>query len=413
MSTPTVAAARGRSTRRAAAGTAAALVLGSLCLGAVPAAYAVDGEECDVGTLAQSERLADTRVRASAPMARMHVPEAHEITDGTGVTVAVVDSGVQPGLPIDTVASIGIPGLSPVVLSGHGSIVAGLVAGPDGVAPGAGIIDARVLDTETPDQSQEQKGLTSGGLAAGLRQLVELHRTTPFEVVNISLSVGQDDPVLRAAVKELVARDVVVVASAGNADPDVSDSFRGTPRNDAAVYPADYPGVLAVSAVAPDNQDLRGLVAPNKDTDVAAPTYEALSYNATGQKCLVTEVATSWAAAEVAGVVALLRAAYPRDNARQVVARLEATTEGSDEVGNPWTGAGVVQAHDALTRTLTLGPGGTVQRTVREVSPDATAPPAPERIDLFGSSRTLLLWGGLLAGALLALAFMLRPLARR
>jgi membrane-anchored mycosin MYCP len=369
-----------------------------------------------VTALIDSERLADTKARESDPMVRMHVPEAHEITDGAGVVVAVVDSGVQPWLPIDTgpaLAQPAVQGLSPILLSGHGTLVAGLIAGEDGVAPGARIIDVRVLDTEEPDLSQGQKGVSSEGLAAGIRQLVALHRTARFGVVNISLSVGRDDPALRAAVKELVARDVVVVASAGNADPDAPETFKGTPRSDAEVYPADYPGVLAVSAVAPGNDDLRQYVAPNKDTDVAAPTVGGLSYNITGQKCVMTEVATSWAAAEVSGVVALLRAAFPRDNAKQVVGRLRATAEGSDEVPNPWTGAGVVQAHDALTRTLSLGRSGNVDRTVATTGEDATAPPAPERIDLFGSSRTLLLWAGLLAGALMALAFILRPLARR
>ncbi len=394
-------------------GIAAMLALGTLCLGTAAPAHAADGEECNVSTVLESERLADTKVRTSAPMTRMHVPEAHEVTDGSGVTVAVVDSGIQPGLPIDTVPSAGIPDVSGPLLSGHGTIVAGLIAGTQGVAPGATVIDMRVLDTEVPDYSQGQKGVTSQGLTAGIRQLIALRRTQPFSVVNISLSVGQDDPNLRAAIKDLLARDVVVVASAGNADPDAPESFKGTPRNDAQVYPADYPGVLAVSAVAPDNDDLRQYVAPNKDTDVAAPTYGGLSYNITGQKCLVTEVATSWAAAEVTGVVALLRAAFPDDNAKQIVGRLKATAEGSDEVANPWTGAGVVQAHDALTRALTLGRSGKVDRTVAEVSEDAMAPPAPQRIDLFGSSRTLLLWAGLLAGALMALAFILRPLARR
>ena len=136
--------------------------------------------------------------------------------------------------------------------------------------------------------------------------------------------------------------------------------------------------MLAVSAVAPDNSDLRGYVAPNKDTDVAAPTFEGLSYNITGQKCLVSEVATSWAAAEVSGVVALLRAAFPRDNAaagRSPGSRPR--PRAPDEVANPWTGAGVVQAHDALTRTLTLGRNGKVDRTLQVVGEDAMAPPAP------------------------------------
>ena len=74
--------------------------------------------------LIDSERLADTKVRESDPMVRMHVPEAHEITDGTGVAVAVVDSGVQPGLPINTgpaLAQPAVTGLSPIRLSGHGT----------------------------------------------------------------------------------------------------------------------------------------------------------------------------------------------------------------------------------------------------------------------------------------------------
>jgi membrane-anchored mycosin MYCP len=54
-----------------------------------------------------------------------------------------------------------------------------------------------------------------------------------------------------------------------------------------------------------------------------------------------------------------------------------------------------------------------VEGTVAETRADAQAPPAPDRVDLFGSSRAVLLWSGLVAGSLLALAFMLRPLLRR
>lgn len=397
---------------------AAGLLLGVAVAGplAVPTqATAADEPGCDPAVVADSERLADARTRVDAAQQRMHVPEAHEVTSGRGVRVAVVDSGVQPGLGIRQSGAIGVPGLTQPFLSGHGTIVAGLISGPDGVAPAAEVVDVRVMDTEFPDLAQGQKGVTSAGMAAGIRALVASYPRQPFGVVNISLAVRQDDPELRAAVRALVGLDVVVVASAGNRPVDDAglEGFDGTPDSDADVYPADYPGVLAVSAVGPDNEDPRTYVLPNRDTDVAAPTAGGISVNVTGQRCVVQEVATSWAAAEVSGVAALLRSQFPRESARQVVARLVATAEGSAAVPNPWTGAGVVQAHDALTRELSPGRGGRIQTTVAETRADAQAPPAPERVDLFGSSRALLLWSGLLAGALMALAFLLGPVLRR
>ena len=396
---------------------AAALVLGTVAvpIGVAAPAAAADEAPCDAGVLADSERLADATTDLDVAQQRMHVPEAHELATGRGVRVAVLDSGVQPGLGIRQSGALAVPGLSPTLLSGHGTIVAGLISGPDGVAPGAEVLDARVMDTEFPDLGQGQKGVTSAGMAAGIRALLAAYPRQPFGVVNISLAVRQDDPDLRAAVKALVARDVVVVAAAGNRSADDAglEGFDGTPNSDAEVYPADYPGVLAVSAVAPGNDDPRSYVLPNRDTDVAAPTAGGISVNATGQRCLVGEVATSWAAAEVSGVAALLRSQYPRESARQVVARLVATAEGSSAAPSPWTGAGVVQAHDALTRELSPGRSGRIEATVAETRADAQAPPAPEQVDLFGSSRALLLWFGLLAGALVALAFLLRPVLRR
>jgi membrane-anchored mycosin MYCP len=312
---------------------AAALVLGTVAvpIGAPVPAVAADEAPCVVGVLADSERLADATTNLDVAQQRMHVPEAHELATGRGVRVAVLDSGVQPGLGIRQSGALAVPGLSPTLLSGHGTIVAGLISGPDGVAPGAEVLDVRVMDTEFPDLGQGHKGVTSAGMAAGIRALVAAYPRQPFGVVNISLAVRQDDPDLRAAVKALVALDVVVVAAAGNRPIDDAglEGFDGTPHSDAEVYPADYPGVLAVSAVGPGIDDPRAYVLPNKDTDVAAPTAGGISVNATGQRCLVGEVATSWAAAEVSGVAALLRSHHPRDSARQVVARLVATAEGS------------------------------------------------------------------------------------
>ncbi|MCF6378078.1 S8/S53 family peptidase [Nocardioides KLBMP 9356] len=386
-----------------------------------------------------SERLADTHEKDNLAFDRMHVEQAQELATGKGVKVAVIDSGIVGG-PGGVVpyGGLAIPGVNPGTrLSGHGTIVANLIAGPHGVARDAQVFDVKAFDAELADTTQGQVPLTSAGMVAAIDAVIEANRTQRFDVVNIALAVTANDPALEAAVERLVAQDLVVVAASGNVeegDASTEDGFKGTPGNDADVYPADYPGVLAVSATTPDGSDPSTYVKPNMDTDVAAPTQGAISVNATGQVCVVGEVATSWAAAEVSGVLALLRERFPRETPRQLVARLEATTESGgvppasvtassasedgDEqdgtvVGDPWTGAGVVQANDALTRQLKPGRQGKVVATEREARADAQAPPAPRQVDLFSTPRAILLWSGLVAGSLLALAFIARPLIRR
>ena len=403
--------------------TLAATALAAACVPAwVSPAAAADDAPCDVTQVPGSERLADADTKSNPAFERMHVEQAQELARGRGTKIAVIDSGVMPLTGLNRVPFFVAPGSAPnALLSGHGTVVAGLIAGPDGVAPEATVYDVKVFDAEGADTSEGQKPVTSAGIVAGIRAVIAAQPTEQFDVVNISLAVRQPDPALEAAIADLVGLDLVVVASAGNKEVDVDDStFEGTPGNDADVYPADYPGVLAVSATPPGGDDPGTYVVPNMDTDVAAPTFGAVSLNATGQRCVVEEVATSWAAAEVSGIVALLRERFPRETPQQIVARLQATTEGAGapsgpegQVENPWTGAGVVQAHDALTREMSPGREGRIEKTVAETRADAQAPPAPEKVDLFSTPRAILLWAGLGAGALLALAFMVRPLIRR
>lgn len=397
-----------------------------------PPAVADHDAPCAESEVPGSERLADTHEKVNAAFDRMHVEQAQEVATGKGAKVAVIDSGIVGGeggvIPYGGVA---IPGVNPGTrLSGHGTIVANLIAGPRGVAPDAQVFDVKVFDVEGADTTQGEVPLTSAGMVAAINQVIAANRRERFDVVNISLAVTANDPALEAAVARLVAQDLVVVASSGNVeegDASTEDGFKGTPGNDADVFPADYPGVLAVSATTPDGSDPSQYVKPNLDTDVAAPTQGAISVNATGQVCVVPQVATSWAAAEVSGILALLSERFPRETPRQLVARLEATTESggvpqtsdgeTDDAAaaavDPWIGSGVVQANDALTREMKPGRQGKVETTVREAPADAQAPPAPQRIDLFSTPRAILLWSGLVAGSLLALAFMLRPLVRR
>lgn len=378
---------------------------------------------CSVGELPDSERLADTHAEDNPAFDRMHVDRAQEVATGKGVRVAVIDSGVRAVEGLDVYSGVAVGGVSSTtLLSGHGTIVAGLIAGPRGVAPDARVFDVKVFDADGADTAQGERALTSAGIVAGIEAVIAANRTQQFDVVNISLAVRQPDPRLEAAIARLVELPLVVVAAAGNNEetPESDDpGFAGTPGSDADVYPADYPGVVGVSATPPGDEDPRTYVVPNKDTDVAAPTAGAISVNASGQVCVIDQVATSWAAAEVSGILALLSETYPRETPQQLVARLQATTEGagvptdSDEPVNPWTGAGVVQAHDALTRQLDPGRQGRLEPTVAAVRSDAQAPPAPQPVDLLSTPRAVLLWSGLVAGSLLALAFMLRPLVRR
>ncbi|MGN0064158.1 MAG: S8/S53 family peptidase [Nocardioides sp.] len=402
----------------------AALAVGGLTvlpvpLSAAPAA-AAEGDRCDPAVLPSSERQADAKPTPNEVFRRLQVEQAHRIATGSGVTVAVVDSGVYDGpTSMKLLPKQSIGGLKGDIRDGHGTIVAGLIGGEHGMAPGARILPMRVYDATGADGSADQgQPLTNRGLADGLRQLAGLVDQFDIKVVNISLSIPSDpDGQVAAAVDALVARDVVVVAATGNREAETKAS--GTPRSDASRFPADLDNVLGVSAVGPVGTSPADYVLPNRGTDVASPTAGAVSYNANGQRCRTDTVATSWAAANVSGLVALLRQAYPDDTAQQIVARIVATTEGAgarDENGdaeNVWTGGGVVQVHDALTRELASTPDGEVSRSQTEVSADAQAPPPPPKVDLFGSSRVLLLWGGLAAGSLLALAFMLRPLLRK
>lgn len=403
-------------TRPRTARVAVLLALVGLLGLAAPAA--AEDLACDIGRVPPNERLADTETESDAVHERLHVDEAQELATGRGTRVAVLDSGIAQVDGLRRADLYRAPGTSPTLLSGHGTIVSGLIAGDTGVAPDAEVVNVKVYDAEDADASQGEQSVTSRAMADGILAVVAAHEQRPFDVVNISLAVPLGDPALEEAMRRLVALDVVVVASSGNKPTGgETEGFKGTANNDAEVFPADYEGVLAVSATPPADDSPANYVLPNLDTDVAAPTLGAISRNATGEKCVIDQVATSWSAAEVSGLALLLRQRFPREDSAQIVARIMATTEGvglaPGAARNPWTGAGIVQANDALTRELSPGPDGTIEPDLTSVDESAVAPPAPTAVDLLGPSRAKLLWFGLLAGGLMGLAFVLRPLLRR
>ena len=176
------------------------------------------------------------------------------LTMGAGVTVGLLDSGVQASLPDlrgavvpggDTTGA-GTDGMTDDAGSddGHGTAMAALIAGqgtgggPAGIAPAAKILPVRVGGLH--DTSPEGTDATD---AAGIRYAVG-HGA---QVINMSFgsvtsSPAGCDPVLQNAVAYALQHNVVVVASAGN------DNKIGNPAEE----PASCAGVLAVGAVNPN-----------------------------------------------------------------------------------------------------------------------------------------------------------------
>ena len=268
---------------------------------------------------------------------------AWRLTQGAGVTVAVVDSGVDANPQFGDRVTVG-PDLAGATAGdvppgadcvGHGTSVASIIAAAPqagvsfaGVAPQASILSIKITNSDDfPGQVTAQ----------AIRDAVNLGAN----VINLSLATNVSTPALLAAVQFAQARNVVVVAAAGNDDPDgVVGPF----------YPAAYPGVLSVGAIGPDGSlasfsDTRtpvSVTAPGVDVTSAYPGTFPQAYNP-------GDNGTSFATAFVSGVAALVRAAYPGLGEAQVVTRITATADGP---AGPGTGHGMVNPVQAVTAVL-------------------------------------------------------------
>jgi len=263
------------------------------------------------------------------------------LTEGAGVTVAVIDSGVDANPqfggrvtvgPDLTGEATGIPAGADCV--GHGTAVASIIAAAPqagvsfaGVAPQARILSIKITNSET--------GIPGDATATAIRDAVGLGAS----VINLSLA-DANTPALQSAVQFAEANNVVLVAAAGN----------DTGGGKGPFYPAAYPGVLSVGAVAQD-----GSLASFSDTrtpvTVTAPGVDiASAYPGTYPDAYSLEDnGTSFATAFVSGVAALVRASHPSLGAAQVVNRIEATADGA---AGPGTGHGLVNPVQAVTAVL-------------------------------------------------------------
>jgi membrane-anchored mycosin MYCP len=414
----------------------AAVLVGSLGVG--PAASADDGVEADCQAIPAQDPTHYATDRPSRPLQEMGVDDAlarlkkEHVEAGAGVTVAVIDSGVASNVPI-TIAGTPVEAgnKAPEPVDYHGTAVAGLIAGhprpdrggPVGIAPAAQIYDVQVYDdaeaSTAPDS--QQSPITVENLRLGLDAVIAAAPTLGIRIVNMSLAIP-DDPDIRAKIARLWELGAVVVAPTGNRSTELPSDMPSTfeehqSGEDAAPYihPADYDDVLGVNATpaGSSNPDPSSWVIENSMTDVSAPTAGAVSYSLRGESCLLSDPATSYAAAEVSGVLALLQSAYDEPIAASV-RRLLTTANGRPDIPNTLVGAGEVQAMDALTRPMDVDGTGTDlgAGTVEHQPQLLSVPEEPD--DVLASTRDHAVWWGVLGGGVLLLAVLLRPvLARR
>ncbi|MFC5907433.1 type VII secretion-associated serine protease mycosin [Streptacidiphilus monticola] len=328
-----------RAVSRAAA-AAAALALGALGgvgAGAVPA-YASSG---------QCTFPAQDIPGTPWALQRVLLPQLHQKATGKGVTVAVIDTGVDATNPQLAGAVTAGPTLlkdaqgnaltDPV---GHGTMVAGIIAaraipstGFVGIAPQARILSIRQNDGQ------------GNGTQSDLARAVDYARTHGAGVINISQDVSSNGkPValpesseLGQAVKRAVAAGIVVVASAGN---------EGLPL---PTYPASFPGVLGVGASDRNDERAESFSESGTSVGVAAPGVDIVSTVPKRGQCV--DSGTSFAAPYVAGVAALLKQMYPHWTPAQIIARIEQTAQRTDPGRNDQIGWGVVDPVAAVSDT--------------------------------------------------------------
>ncbi|WP_442792116.1 type VII secretion-associated serine protease mycosin [Micromonospora sp. NBC_01796] len=310
----------------------------------------------------------------------LKVAEAHKLSQGAGVTVAVIDTGADPHPDLrDNL----LPGTETFPggtddgredVDSHGTGMAGLIAGHGkpggngalGVAPQAKVIPIRyVRHPGEPDSDNVAKG-------------IEWATAKKVQIISISIG-GGTSPREAAAIRAAIASDIVVIAGAGN-----------IPQSYGIGFPASYEGVLAVGASDRDGNRAEVSVTGNK-MGILAPGVDIYSTSLDGKYRKGT--GTSDSTAIVAGAAALIRSRYPDLSAEEVVHRLTATAVDKGPPGHDDEyGDGVLDLMAALTADVPPLAASATPSATATTSPSTTAAaePLPDDAPRGMSTGTLL-----------------------
>lgn len=381
-----------------------------------------DRGNCTVGGVLPNSDLA----QPPPPAVALHLDQAHKFSTGTGVTVAVIDTGVtaQPRLPGMISGGDYVDGGDGFEdCDAHGTIVAGIIGaapaptdGLIGVAPGSRILAIRAVSpsyiptgivSDPDDPNSSRTAMEIRILARAVRHAADMGAKviTVSVPACVKVTTGVDQATLGGALA--YARDVkdaLVVAAAGNTqgidggtsqqncanNPGPDPSRPADPRNWGGVTMISTPSwfdglVLSVGFVSPD-----GVRAQNSMSgpwvDVAAPGTGIVSLSSTGEGVingvpgqdgqLVPIAGTSFAAAYVAGLAALLRSRFPTMSAAEVAERIIITSHAPARGVDNVVGHGLIDPVAALTYQM---PDDQPERTSSAQLELPPPPPGPDK----------------------------------
>jgi type VII secretion-associated serine protease mycosin len=312
---------------------------------------------------------ADAARNAEWHLGSLDIAHVQQISQGEGVTIAVIDTGVNGNHP-DLTGTV-LAGTDLVLghadhgwedTDGHGTAMASLIAahghGDDagvlGIAPKAKILPIRVMaggDHGTAD-------IDAVGIDAAVK--------SGARVISISIS-DAESPAMSEAVARAQKADVVVVAAVGNAP----ENLHGV------TFPARYDGVVAVGAVDRGGNHAEFSLT-GRQLMISAPGVDIESAGVSNGYLVGT--GTSASTAITAGVVALIRAKFPTLPATEVIHRLTATATDKGPKGrDDEYGYGIVNPYAALTAEVPpLAPS-------RSPTPSSTAQDQPPQTSRTGA----------------------------
>jgi membrane-anchored mycosin MYCP len=379
----------------------------------------------------------------------LDIPAAWQFSRGEGQTVAVIDTGVRPGPRLPAVDPGGdyvaaTDGLTDC--DGHGTLVAGLVAGQpgddgfSGVAPAVRLLSLRTTSAAfSPRVSGDDPLLARAGadLTALARAIVHAadlgaRVITVSTVTCLPVDRNVDQAGLGAALRyAAVEKDVVIVAAAGNNGQTGSVGGGGgscesnpltdlgrpqDPRNWAGVTSVSVPSwwqpyVLSVASLTSGGQPSAftmagpwvGVAAPGEGiASVSNRDDGGLANGLPGNHGkLIALSGTSYAAGYVSGVAALVRSRYPDLTARQVVQRITATAHHAARTPSDLVGAGTLDPLAALTWELTPSADPAAAPVKQLAGPPAPQPrdPAPLIVAFAGTAALAVLVAAVAANA--------------